>query len=352
MSTLSGHFRITNAAVVELASGRPGSTIAQGVRWAGLPGAAVGRDIMDVLCLGHWADFGQSHHFMRRFDSQSPFEAYEAALHWIHSNSLSAVKLLANRIAIYFPKGIRDTPADRIRGRFVFQDVPWQSLGNAIHCLEDSFAIGHAVRSESEEIFAPGEIEHIKRYAGEEKKDHEEGDELWWDNSEKKFSTSGRQAIEAVKALLRMVLDNATGQQQPHSLVGWQAFCHQWLRASSKLSRTRDRVFELIDKHYTGVRLGANNLVTLNYDEQALASDLFLEPMQTVFEAFRRLDEHYNTDADDVAELYVNKIRSAGEQKIQALKGNKPLITLLIKVLDEGWTSQSEKDCITFLKSL
>ena len=98
--------------------------------------------------------------------------------------------------------------------------------------------------------------------------------------------------------------------------------------------------------------MGDNNLVTLNYDEQALDSDLFLEPMQTVFEAFRRLDEHYNTDADDVAELYVNKIRSAGEQKIQALKGNKPLITLLIKVLDEGWTSQSEKDCITFLKSL
>ena len=184
MSNLTGHFRITNAAVVELASGSPGSAIARGVRWAGLPEAAVKRDIMDVLCLGHWADFGQSHHFMRRFDSQSPFEAYEAALDWIYSNSLSAAKLLANRIAIYFPKGVRDTTGDRIRGRFVFQDVPWQSLGNAIHCLEDSFAIGHAVRSESAEIFSPGEIEHIKRYAGDEKELHEEGYELWWYNSE------------------------------------------------------------------------------------------------------------------------------------------------------------------------
>lgn len=352
MSNLSGHFRITQTAVVELARSRADSPIAHGVKWAGLPQAAVARDIMDVLCLGHWADFGQAHHFMRRFDDQSPYGAYQEALQWISSNAISATRLLSQRIASFFPDGIRGKHADKIRGKLVFQDIPWQSLGNAIHCLEDSFAVGHVVRSLSIDELKPGEIEHIKRYAGSEKEHHSEGDEEWWDNSKERFSTTGRQAVEAVKALLRIVLDTALENRNPQVLHGWQGFCDQWLLASAKLSKVRDRVFILIDKHYLGVRLGANNVATMSFDEEGLAKDLLNKSTQTVLEVFQRLDEHFNSDSDDVAEIYVNLVRTRGGTSLQSLKNNRPLIQLLIKVMDEGWTSDGEQACIDFLRSL
>lgn len=352
MSTLTGHFRITQTAVVELAHSRADSPVAYGVKWAGLPQAAVARDIMDVLCLGHWADFGQAHHFMRRFDDQSPYDAYVEAVRWISSNAMSATRLLSQRIASFFPNGIQGKHADKIRGQFLFQDVPWQSLGNAIHCLEDSFAIGHVVRSPSIEELKPGEIEHIKRYAGTEKDHHAEGDEEWWDHSKERFSTSGRQAVEAVKALLRIVLDTALESRNPHGINGWQSFCDQWLVASPKLSKVRDRAFTLIDNRYLGIRLGANNVATMSFDEEGLAKDLLKEPSTIVLEVFQRMDEHFNSDSDDVAEIYVNLLRSTGGQSLQALKNNKPLIQLLIKILDEGWTSAGEQSCINFLRGL
>ncbi|MDZ4848957.1 MAG: hypothetical protein SGI77_06665 [Pirellulaceae bacterium] len=352
MSDLTGHFEITQTAVTELGQSRTDSPIAIGIRSAGLPQATVSRDILDVLCLGHWADFGQSHHFMRRFDDQSPFGAYESALRWISSNALTASQQLSQRIASFFPDGIQGKRADRIRGHLVFHDIPWQPLGNAIHCLEDSFAIGHVVRSKSENQLQPGDIEHIKRYTGSEKKDHAKGDEEWWDNSKENFSTTGRQAIEGVKALLRIVLDTAIQNRNPQSLQGWQGFREQWLVASSKLSKATDHIFELIDKHYVGIRLGANNLITMSFDEEGLANDLLPEPTQTVLQVIQRMDDHFNTDADDVAELYVNKIRAAGGQKLEALKSNKDLIKILIKVMDEGFTSKGEQECIRFLKLL
>lgn len=351
MSDLSGHATITATAVRELARTWASNPIAAGLPSAGLPGAAVTRDILDVLSLGHWADFGQSHHFMRRFDQQSPFQAYEAAVEWIRTNALQSAQTLAIRIARMFPRGVNTGRGSDIRGQMVFSGVSWQPLGNAAHALEDSFAAGHVTRGPAISAKVPGLIEHVKRYAGKEKEGHEEGDEVWQDEKGN-LTQSGRFAVEAVKALLQMVIITAQAGGTPKTLDRWPQFREQWLKASPKLSKSNDRVFELIDRYYSGIRLGANNIRTLSMDEEGLAKALLAEDSQTTLAVFVRLDDEYNSDADDVAELYVNLIKARGGPAVTTLKANKPLIHRLIKVMDEGWTSSGEEECIRFLRGL
>src|SRR5262245_8133385 len=116
MSTLTGHREITAQAVRELAAEWPNSPLLRNLDAAGLPGSVVKRDIIDVLILGHWADFGQKHHFMRKFDGQSPYQAYVDAVEWIRSNALEAAQMLAKRLARYFPQGVGGAGNDQ-RGR-------------------------------------------------------------------------------------------------------------------------------------------------------------------------------------------------------------------------------------------
>ena len=149
-----------------------------------------------------------------------------------------------------------------------------------------------------------------------------------------------------------MVITTAQSSTNPVALIGWQNFRDKWVRADVCLSKSHDHVFELIDRYYTGVRLGAMNIKTLNMNEDCLAKALLAEDSQTTLAVFVRLDEQYNSDADDVAELYVNLVKSQGGPKLATLQANKELIRRLIKVMDEGWTSSGEKKCITFLKTL
>jgi len=344
MSSPSGHAKLTAAAVRELGQENKFNSLAQGLAAAGLPAAAVTRDILDVLSLGHWTDFGQKHHFMRKFDSQSPYEAYESAVEWIRSNALAAAKMIAERLP-------RIGSSVSVNGRQVFSGTNWQPLGNAVHALEDSFASGHVERGAPAGAGSPGPIKHIKRYAGAEKDHHEEGDAAWKDASGG-FSMDGRLAIEAVKALLRAVLASAQTGPTPTALAGWQGFREKWLKADASLSKAKDRVFELIDRFSAGVRIGATNLKTLNMDEHGLAKALMFEDGATTLAVFERLDAQYNSDADDVAEIYVNLVQQQGGAKVAALKANKPLVMRLVKVLDEGWTTSGERKCIEFLKKL
>lgn len=345
MSNLSGHRSITATAVRELAREWSGNTLAANLKWAGLPASVVSRDLLDVLILGHWADFGQKHHFMRQFDSQSPFEAYLSAIEWIRSNALQSAQAIADRIATKTPAG-----GAAFDGKMVFANTNWQSLGNAVHALEDSFASGHAVRGQPRGDM-PGSITHIKRYAGSEKAHHEEGDEAWRDSGGR-FTRDGRFAVEAVKSLMRIVIATAQSHSHPGALEGWYDFRHKWLRASKSLSHVHDRVFDLIDRRCTGIRLGATNLKTLSMDEKGLAKDLLSEDINTVLAVFVRLDDQYKSDADDVAQFYVNLAKLHGGTQLAALKSSKPLIRRLIKVMDEGWTSAKEATCIGFLKTL
>jgi hypothetical protein len=62
----------------------------------------------------------------------------------------------------------------------------------------------------------------------------------------------------------------------------------------------------------------------------------------------------HNSDADDVAVLYVRKLRrSANSQMIlSALRMHRPLKSLLIRVMEEGWTGADERAAIEFLSKV
>jgi len=90
-------------------------------------------------------------------------------------------------------------------------------------------------------------------------------------------------------------------------------------------------------------------------DEQGLATALYNEhgaDAGFVEAVFRELDEHRNTDADDVAEVYVNLLKQRGGAPLDAVKRSATLRAQLVKVLREGWTSAGEQECITFLEQL
>lgn len=372
MSSLPGHARITSRAVNELSSANKDHPIYSALGAAGLPTNVIARDIIDVLIGGHWADFGQCHHFMRRFDGQSEKDAHAEAVAWIQKNALDAARTLCTQIRYFYGKGgIPAGPPARNdpRGIYVLAGEPtndpempvanrpsWQCLGNAVHATQDSFAWGHAER-ETPSGNSPGAIQRVKRYAGSEKDGHKEADDLWFDKAKNDFSQDGRFAIDATKDLLKVVVDTAltTKGGSPAFLAGFASFQTTWLAASPNLSSARDRAFDLIDKHYTGVRLGASNLKTVNMDEAGLAKDLYKEAAggtKVVLDVFARLEKHYSSDADDVAEHFVNLVKKGGGAAEKAVAADKALVKTLIEVLDAGWTSSGEQACIDYLKKL
>ena len=92
--------------------------------------------------------------------------------------------------------------------------------------------------------------------------------------------------------------------------------------------------------------------VTFNMDEEGLAKCLASMGGNTerVFTIFKHLDAHHNSDADDVAVLYVGHLmKSPG--LAAAVRADASLTALLIRVMDEGWTSDDEKKAIAFLRA-
>ncbi|GAA3928919.1 hypothetical protein [Litoribacillus peritrichatus] len=90
-------------------------------------------------------------------------------------------------------------------------------------------------------------------------------------------------------------------------------------------------------------------------DEKRIASDLVKKSgivMDEVYKVFLELDSNYNSDADDVALLYVNTIKQQRGSIEQGLRIHKPLNNLLIRILEDGWTSNKEKQTINYLRSL
>lgn len=347
MSTLRGHASITSKAIELLA--QRDHPVYQALAAAGVPMNVVARDIVDVVILGHWADFGQCHHFMRRFDGQSERQAYDEAVHWIWTNATEAARLMARQlrrggVAMAGPGGV---PRPLVTSS--------QALGNAVHALQDSFAFGHAER-EAPLGRAPGAITRVKRYAGAEKDGHAEADELWRGSGKGTFSPTGWLAVRATRDLIRLIVRSAQGSRvDAITLLGFSAFRSHWLAASPRLSDERDRAFDLIDRHYLGVRIGASNLKTISMDEEGLASALVTEArtdMELVFRVFERLRDHYSSDSDDVAELFVNEVRRRKGAVEDALKRHARLKSILIQVMDEGWTSSGEQQCIDYLKGL
>jgi hypothetical protein len=155
------------------------------------------------------------------------------------------------------------------------------------------------------------------------------------------------------------------GDDYAEGIVGWW---HSWnmvwipadvLRYAQAIQRgllsTAGRWFAInFIRRFTESPLAMTSL-TWSMDEKGLATALFNEQgadAQRVEEVFRELDEHRNSDADDVAEVYVNLLMQRGGAPLEAVKRSSSLKERLIKVLGEGWTSPGEQKCIDFLKRL
>lgn len=94
---------------------------------------------------------------------------------------------------------------------------------------------------------------------------------------------------------------------------------------------------------------------TLNMDEDGLADALIEMSRNTVrvLKIFEHLAKDRNCDADDVAVLYVQKLRASVRKNGPAIRGlqlNGKFRKLLIRILDEGWTSGDEYAAIDWLK--
>lgn len=90
-------------------------------------------------------------------------------------------------------------------------------------------------------------------------------------------------------------------------------------------------------------------------DEQGLANALHDDVGMDGDRAhaiFLAMDESYNTDADDVAVLYLERVFARQGLALQALQLNRSLRETLIRILDEGWTSSKEAALISRLRAI
>lgn len=88
-------------------------------------------------------------------------------------------------------------------------------------------------------------------------------------------------------------------------------------------------------------------------DEAGLANALYDEcgiNLDQVENVLEYLNEYYNSDADDVAVLYVQLVRSHGGSVEHALWQHPTIKQLLISTLKSGWTSSDEQDAIRYLQ--
>ena len=387
MSKLDGHFVITRQAAREIRSscseylGRGGGF--------DLPSDTVLRDVLDFFTVGHWADFGQKHHFMRKFDGQSPRKAYEENVQWIHDNALKSTESLfgvrkflnkehahkSSQVASHACVRISRLPDTEINaGDMLLAGLSIyaggrnsQSFGNALHALQDSFSLGHTVRAPGGTEMQPGAIEQIKIYAGEEvekgkgdeESDHSQHDRQW-ESDGGKFSLTGRQAVNASKELIFLILNTTRASVSPQitHLIGWEDFKNRWLVASEKLSDKRDFAIDLIEEFHTGVRIGYSNMATINFDEEGLANAMIKElgsNASKVHAVFKRLKAggYDPTDIKDIAFIYVTKLKTR-PSFATAVRNHSALVSLLLKLLDkgpgQGRVSQARRDHISFLK--
>lgn len=92
----------------------------------------------------------------------------------------------------------------------------------------------------------------------------------------------------------------------------------------------------------------------ININEEGIANALIKEctyDLDKVYAIFYQLDDKYSTDADDVARIYIDKIKAlppSPTKEVFALHGK--LRNFLIYLLESGWTSVKERNQIQYLK--
>ena len=164
-------------------------------------------------------------------------------------------------------------------------------------------------------------------------------------------------AINATKEIISMVIltviQHVKKGTPPVSLSGWSAFKCKWLVASPLLSKKRD-VVDMINEYQTfGIQHGNRNILTISMDEAGLAKAIFKSfgtNTVMVHKVFTRLDNKFNSDADDVVMHYISEVkRSGGGIQLLAIKKDSKLLMLFKSILNSGWTTTSEKNALTYL---
>lgn len=93
----------------------------------------------------------------------------------------------------------------------------------------------------------------------------------------------------------------------------------------------------------------------VNTDEAGMAQALIQEcsyEMDKVYAVFVQLNDKYHTDADDVALLYVEKIKTlTSGPLLHAFHSHGALRKYLTQLLEAGWTSKEELACIKYLSN-
>jgi hypothetical protein len=96
--------------------------------------------------------------------------------------------------------------------------------------------------------------------------------------------------------------------------------------------------------------------MTFSMDEAGLANTLVeigANP-DRLYAIFQRLEDAHNADSDDVVVYYLRQLRRTGREKVLSTMARaKPdLIRLLIKILDDGWTTSEEKSFMQLLQGM
>lgn len=93
----------------------------------------------------------------------------------------------------------------------------------------------------------------------------------------------------------------------------------------------------------------------MSRDEEGIAEALVKEcgiNLDKVHAVFFELYNRYSTDADDVANLYIQRVKAENNNILHALKLNSSLRAFLARILDEGWTTSEESAQIQWLKAI
>lgn len=193
-----------------------------------LQAGSVCLDVQDAANLNHWCNEpgAQAHHFMRA-SGATDADAHVAALAWIFENATAAAVGLFARFTLY----------DRVRPHVpsTFTGGPIaKHLGRALHAVQDSFSSAHAKRIPGSET-AAGAILKLCVYKEEKGHDEHERADLAWESRliSDEFSLDGRQAVNASKELIYLVLSagmTGAGMIAPEA---WKKYTNHWLKLGS-----------------------------------------------------------------------------------------------------------------------
>ena len=179
-------------------------------------------DMEPPLVFGHFFNWGQKYHFMRRASGATVKDAHKEAVDLIKKETMSWISSMMHVLYSYRRHG-------RSGGSTVFLRKKAAShLAIALHSLQDSFSPGHTKRTHYETPQYPGSIEDIYIYKEQDKHNHSQHDF----DSASTNSLLSRSAVYASADLLRLcALSVSMKSMAP---IGWNTFESRWLKLSSR----------------------------------------------------------------------------------------------------------------------